>query len=177
MQGLERNEYAPAGSAAEGERERANRAGLDGPAGWTRIGAVEGGVQRDAASATVFGYVQAPEAWEHPQRCRATLGLVSGRPASVVKGNLVDVESDLRGITRTQTKCPAGQYAPACALGGAAPCPDNDASGLSFRERATGATVRVSTAPVHPPACSPWSYAKPGTPAPLTNSVCNPGRF
>lgn len=131
---------------------------------------------RDAASAGVYGYTHVAEKFVHPDRCRAALGMVGGTQASAVKGNLVDVESELRGITRSQTKCPAGQYAPSCALGGASECPDT-AGAMRFTERASGATVRVSTTPIHAPSCSPWAYAKPGTPAPLTMSVCNPGRF
>ena len=39
-------------------------------------------------------------------------GLVGGTNVSHIKGNLVDLENDLRGQTRSNTKCPARKYAP-----------------------------------------------------------------
>ncbi len=37
---------------------------------------------------------------------RMELGIVGGNNVSLVKGNLVDMETDLRGLTRYNTRCP-----------------------------------------------------------------------
>jgi hypothetical protein len=44
--------------------------------------------------------------------CRMEQGVVAGNDVSVYDGNLVDLDSDLKGITRKVTKCPLGQYKP-----------------------------------------------------------------
>jgi hypothetical protein len=50
-------------------------------------------------------YVLSPYFHEHEYKGRHQLGLVSGTAVSHIKGNLVDLESDLRGQTRLITKC------------------------------------------------------------------------
>jgi hypothetical protein len=97
---------------------------------------------------------------------------------SIISGNMVDLESDLRNITRDLTRMPARQYQPSCALGGAvrgesmdglAPIAANGGcpawpDRIVFRERATGKVVTVSTTPRHLPTVQMTSY--PGVPAP-----------
>jgi len=46
--------------------------------------------------------------------CRAKLGLVAGNNVSVTKNNMVDVESDLFGITRQSSLCPERKFIPHC---------------------------------------------------------------
>ena len=46
----------------------------------------------------------------HPSPHRHVLGLVGGNEVSVIKGNQVDLESDLRGINIPNTFCPSRQY-------------------------------------------------------------------
>ena len=58
-----------------------------------------------------------PQKFYHPNAARNALGLVGGNDVSVVSGNIVDLESDLRGITRTLSKAPSRQYQPSCPLG------------------------------------------------------------
>jgi hypothetical protein len=43
---------------------------------------------------------------------RIEQGIVGGNDVSIYKGNLVDLDSELRGITRMATKCPTGLYQP-----------------------------------------------------------------
>lgn len=59
-----------------------------------------------------LSYVLNPMKYENCQKCRHELGLVGGTAVSHIKGNLVDLENDLRGTTRQNTKCPARKYAP-----------------------------------------------------------------
>lgn len=54
---------------------------------------------------SILGYVLSPYRYEHKDKCRHSLGLIGGTSVSHIKGNLVDLESDLRGQTRYLTKC------------------------------------------------------------------------
>jgi len=44
--------------------------------------------------------------------CRIEQGLVGGNNVSLYEGNLVDLDSEFRGLTRKVTKCPIGKYQP-----------------------------------------------------------------
>ena len=48
----------------------------------------------------------------HPEPRRHVLGIVGGNEASLIKGNLVDLESDLRRINLPLTFAPWRQYQP-----------------------------------------------------------------
>ena len=53
-----------------------------------------------------------PGRYENCSKCRHEFGLLGGTAVSHIKGNLVDLENDLRGQTRQNTKCPTLKYAP-----------------------------------------------------------------
>lgn len=131
------------------------------------------------------GYTQIPQKFYHPNASRNALGLIGGNDVSVASGNLVDVESELRNITRDLSKAPAKQYAPSCPLGSGPPlhgtgrnpstmlasvqgtCPLPYGEGpkqLVFTERSTGKLRTVATEPRHLPTTQYVSY--PGVPAP-----------
>jgi hypothetical protein len=57
-------------------------------------------------------YDDLPLLWTSPQPQRHILGLVGGNDVSPIKGNLVDLESDLRGINLPNTFAPWKQYQP-----------------------------------------------------------------
>lgn len=46
--------------------------------------------------------------------CRPELGIVGGTNVSNINGNLVDLESNLFGIDRRNSKCSAKKYIPPC---------------------------------------------------------------
>ena len=142
---------------------------------WTRIGATEGGNVRDQQSADAYSFVQIPEKWENPNKCRNALGLVGGAEVSHVKGNLIDLESDLRGITRPNSKCNAKQYVPSCPLGGDQ-CPDYPAD-VQYRDKSTGDFQTVSTEPYHLRTCQAWSYPGTPVPKPYGQETCETTRF
>ncbi len=50
--------------------------------------------------------------FEHTNKCRVEFGLLGGTNVSHTKSNLVDVENDLKGITRTSNRCVEYQYIP-----------------------------------------------------------------
>ena len=51
-------------------------------------------------------YILNPMKYENCKKCRHELGLVGGTAVSHIKGNLVDLENDLRGATRVSSLCP-----------------------------------------------------------------------
>lgn len=48
--------------------------------------------------------------FENSAKCRIELGSVGGNGVSLFNGNLVDLESDLRGQTRKSSLCPCDKY-------------------------------------------------------------------
>jgi len=132
---------------------------------------------RVATDTIAGGYTMIPHKYYHTNQGRNALGLVGGNEVSQVTGNLVDLESDLRNITRDLSKVPSRQYQPSCPLGAAGPepAPANSLAGvggtcaawpkrLVFLERATNHAITVDTAPRHLPTIQNVSY--PGVPAP-----------
>lgn len=59
-----------------------------------------------------LSYLLNPMKYENCQKCRHEFGLVGGTAVSNIKGNLVDLENDLRNQTRPATLCPSKQYHP-----------------------------------------------------------------
>lgn len=48
------------------------------------------------------------------RQCRIGLGVVAGNDVSLYKGSLVDLESEMKGITRPNSLCPTNKYMPRC---------------------------------------------------------------
>ena len=128
------------------------------------------------AGVVAGGYTNIPQKFYHTSASRHALGIVGGNDVSLISGNLVDLESDLRNITRDLSDDPKRKYRPSCALGTNATGTGNlapfDSTGecpawpkqLVFAERGTGRVVSVNTQPRHLPTSQMFSY--PGYPAP-----------
>ena len=56
--------------------------------------------------------------YENSAKCRVEFGLSSGNGVSLYSGNLVDLESELRGQTRQASLCPSTMYSPNQAMNG-----------------------------------------------------------
>lgn len=65
-------------------------------------------------SMTPLQYHLDPVKFENSMPCRIELGIVGGNNVSLPRGNLVDVESELRGITRVASRCPEYLYNNPC---------------------------------------------------------------
>ena len=50
--------------------------------------------------------------YENCSKCRIEFGTVGGNGVSLASGNLVDLESDLRGQTSLASMCPSTMYTP-----------------------------------------------------------------
>jgi hypothetical protein len=151
------------------------------------------------------GYTMIPQKFYHPNAGRHALGLIGGNEVSLITGNMVDLESDLRNITRDLSKAPAKQYQPSCALGVSSSdpsplaaigggCPHSCGTGgaehpscagmaawpkqLVFQERATGKARVIDTAPRHLPTVQMMSYPGVPRPEPFVQDVYgSPWRF
>lgn len=63
-------------------------------------------------STSQIDYTLDPIAYEHSEKCRMEFGLVGGNNVSQIKGNLVDLENELRGQRHPMTKCSQYKYTP-----------------------------------------------------------------
>lgn len=96
-----------------------------------------------------------------PNPQRHILGLVGGNEVSIIKGNMVDLESDLRRINIPNTFAPWRQYQP----------PEMNQKEI-VRENVKE-HLKINTDKMHLPTYQMWAY--PGMPAPLPmkSEVCN----
>lgn len=63
-------------------------------------------------SVSPINYTLDPIKYERKDKCRVELGVVGGSEVSHIRGNLVDLENDLRGQRHPVTKCSAYKYQP-----------------------------------------------------------------
>jgi hypothetical protein len=68
--------------------------------------------QRLQESVTSIDFLLDPIKYEHKSRCRMELGILGGTNVSHIKGNLVDLENDLRGQNRPVTNCAEYKFIP-----------------------------------------------------------------
>lgn len=103
-------------------------------------------------------YDQLTSSLVHPTPHRHVLGLVGGNEVSVIQGNMVDLESDLRGIHLPNTFCPSRQYQPS-------------QNGKIVRDNVKN-TVSIDVKPVHLPIYQMMAYPAVMAPLPMVNEVC-----
>ena len=73
-------------------------------------------------SVGTLAYVLDPSKFENCNKCRMELGIIGGTNVSHIQGNLVDLETDLRGTTRLASKCPTKKYLNPCPNGDMTTC-------------------------------------------------------
>ena len=61
-------------------------------------------------SVSSLGYILNRNKYENCHKCRHEFGLIGGTAVSHIKGNIIDLENDLRGQTRVATLCPDKLY-------------------------------------------------------------------
>ena len=97
-------------------------------------------------------YLLNPMKYENCQKCRHEFGLVGGSAVSNIKGNLVDLENDLRGQTRQNTKCPGLKFHP------------TEGNVIHVAGNACNQQRSIDLTPVHLPPCQMLRF--PPTPLP-----------
>tara|TARA_Y100000389_G_C17335556_1_gene450437 strand:+ start:229 stop:690 length:462 start_codon:yes stop_codon:yes gene_type:complete len=100
-------------------------------------------------------YVLNPMKYENANKCRMELGLVGGTAVSHVQGNLVDLETDLRGQTRRTTKCPTRLYQNPCPKGDINNCQPGN---IQIRGDPSQTARNVNTNMLHLPSCQMIRY-------------------
>jgi len=108
-------------------------------------------------SVSILGYVLSPFRYEHVDKCRHGLGLVGGTAVSHIKGNLVDLESDLRGQTRYLTRCTNNMHHQV------------PPGGKIYNNK----TAPIDTTLLHLPRCQMISYKSVPLPEQMNTSSCS----
>jgi len=108
-----------------------------------------------AESVGTLGWVLDSNRYENNSKCRIEFGIVGGTNVSHAKGNLVDIESDLLGTTRLQTKCPTLQYLNPCPNGDMNTCQPKN---IVIRNTPTTQGRVVDTTPLHLNSCQMFRY-------------------
>lgn len=112
-------------------------------------------------------YDQKVEYVQHVKAARHMLGLIGGNEVSGVRGNVVDLESDLLGITRTTSRGNSRLHAPL----------QTDQTKI-VRENPKVGQMKIDITPVHLPAYQMWAYpATFAPPAFKTENCKRPEKF
>ena len=100
-------------------------------------------------------YVLNPMKYENSNKCRMDLGVVGGTAVSHIKGNLVDLETDLRGQTRRTTKCPTKLYQSPCPKGDMNNCQPGN---INIMGDPSQTQRNINTQMLHLPSCQMIRY-------------------
>jgi hypothetical protein len=111
-------------------------------------------------------YDQFAQAYVHAKPGRHIVGIVGGNEASLIKGNQVDLESDLRGLNLPNTFCPERKY-----------LPPKQTDNMIKRDNLK-IKLEIDVRPQHLPAYQMWAYPAVVGPEPLKVDECGrPERF
>jgi hypothetical protein len=102
-----------------------------------------------------LGHILSTYRYEHKDKCMHQLGFVGGTAVSHIQGNLVDLDSELRGQTRILTRCPTNKYIPS---------DDN----LIKNDK----TEPINTEMKHLPSCQSIMYRSIPLPPPVKMNYC-----
>ena len=112
--------------------------------------------KRTEESTGILSYLMDPNKFYNCNPCRIEMGTTGGNQVSLYDGNIVDLESDLRGQTRQASHCPSSLYLPGTVVQGndAYKCgPECGADGLPCGKRGCRQEKLV-----HLPACQIVQY-------------------
>jgi hypothetical protein len=113
-------------------------------------------------STSPLDYVLYNGKYENCSKCRFEFGVVGGNGVSLFDGNLVDLESELRGQTREASLCPSKFYTPNCKN-----C-NNGSRGLPC------SSTECKPKMMHQPSCQMQYYPKtPVGPSPSKVTGCD----
>ena len=114
-------------------------------------------------------YMLNPIRFENCNKCRMELGTVGGTNVSHIKGNLVDLETELRGITRRASLCPSKKYQSPCPTGDLTNCAPRQ---INIPQTSCGEERTINTEMVHLPSCQMIRYKPTPLPAPMVVDNC-----
>ena len=117
-----------------------------------------------------LNYMLNPIRYENCNKCRMELGIVGGTAASHIRGNLVDLETDLKGITRKASLCPNKQFSSNCATSNNENCQKNN---IVIQGDTCGKQRTIDTNMVHLPSCNMIRYKPMPLPPRLNINHCD----
>jgi len=121
--------------------------------------------QKDLSqSVNPLSYQLNPAKYNSCKQCRMQLGLVGGNNVSIIRGNLVDLESDLQGITRANSNCPQLKYQGS-----------NDSQIQVVAKGKSNQPRTIDTSLQHLPACQIISYKAVPLPQAMKLDSCRAG--
>ena len=120
-------------------------------------------------SAGTLEYMLDSSMHENVNKCRVDLGIVGGSNVSEIKGNLVDLESDLFGVTRKATLCPSKQFKSKCSVTDINNCQPND---IVIDGPGCNVPRVIDTSMVHLPSCNMFRYKPVPLPPPMELPSC-----
>lgn len=120
-----------------------------------------------AQSVGTLGWVIDPSRFENYSKSRIEFGIVGGNDVSLIKGNMTDLESDLKGQTRLASKCPQLDYLNPCPKGSMNSCQPQQ---IVIRGNPSNLGRVIDTTPMHLRGSQMFRY----TPIPLPQGVQMP---
>ena len=111
-------------------------------------------------SVSPLNYILNPFKYENCNKCRNELGLLGGTNVSNIRGNIVDLENDLIGLTRLASDCPSKKYHPV------------RQGEKIVTVSACGKTREIDTRMQHLPSCQMINYRTVGQPSPMNVQSC-----
>ena len=117
-----------------------------------------------------LNYMLDPMRYENCNKCRMELGILGGTSASHIKGNLVDLETDLKGITRKASLCPSQKFFSNCAVNNIGNCRPNN---IQINGSIPQTNRVIDTTPIHLPSCNMIRYKPIPMPPKMDISSCN----
>ena len=125
--------------------------------------------QELSQTTSILSYQLDPNRYYNCNPCRNTLGLVGGNNVSIAKnGNLVDIESDLKGI-RPLSKCPELKYINPCPSGDMNTCQPKY---IKIRGTPTTKERVIDTTLPHLPSCQMIRYKPIPLPPAMRMPTC-----
>jgi len=116
-----------------------------------------------------LSYLLNPIKYENCSKCRMELGIVGGTDVSQIKGNLVDLENDLRGQTREASLCPSKHYQPNCPDKIGDECQPRQ---INVQGKGCGPPRSIDTELIHLPPCQMIRYKPVPLPPAMKINTC-----
>ena len=112
--------------------------------------------------------------YENCNKCRMDLGIVGGVGVSHIRGNLVDLENELRGQNRNASACPTKHYVPARLT------EDNSffqPSSIKIENTPNRKGRTIDTRMQHLPSCQMIRYKSVPLPENIRYDTCPPPKY
>ena len=125
---------------------------------------------RNNESVSPLQYILDPVKYDNCNKCRMELGVIAGAAVSHIQGNLVDLETDLFGITRKASLCPSQKFSSECARGNMANCKPGN---ITIKGNTCDKNRTINTTPKHLRSCNMIQYKPMPLPPKLDLPTCN----